>query len=78
LVSLVCRSTHAPPHEVSIPRQLGTHAPDEHTSVLRQALSQAPQFEGSVAVSVHCVAHKSCPPGQTHEPAAHVRPAAHD
>ena len=59
LVALVWRSTHAPPHEVRIPTQLGTHAPDEHTSVPRHGLPQAPQFEGSVAVSVHCVAHRS-------------------
>jgi hypothetical protein len=59
LVTLVCRSTHAPPHDVSAPGQLGTHAPDEHTSAARQALPQAPQFDGSVIVSVHCVAHRS-------------------
>ena len=77
-VSLVWRSTHAPPHDASMPGQLAVHAPAEQTSLTRQVLPQAPQLVASLDVSVHWLAHNVCMPGQTQAPPVQSRPSAHD
>jgi hypothetical protein len=74
---LVWRSTQLPPQAARFPAQLIMHIPDEHTSFTRQTFPHAPQFAASLDVSMHCPAHTTARPGQTHAPAAHARPRPH-